>query len=113
MSLDDVQCGSVAIRAFRGNRRTSVYRDHVFTSAAFRRILEAGRRRGLPVLSSLDRNGPNPLGKQDARRLAAETTNLRRSGELTDLDEDLTGVAEVARWCAHAPDDAWVRIEAA
>ena len=102
----------VEIRAFRGTRRTSVYRDHVLGERAFRRILAAGERNGLALLSTLDPHGPHELDKQRARALAEEATSLRISGELPDLDDDLTMVAEVARWCARASEGSWLRIEA-
>ena len=44
-------------------------------------------------------------------QLADEATSIRASGELPDLDEDLTAIAEVARWCAHASADSWMKIE--
>ena len=101
----------VEIRAFRGTRRSSVYRGHVVTEVDFRRIASAARRRGLALLPTLESFGPRDLGKREARMLAAETTALRVSGELPELDADLTEIAEVARWCARASGKAWLRIE--
>ncbi|HZO96932.1 MAG TPA: hypothetical protein VFB42_06135 [Gaiellaceae bacterium] len=103
--------GAVAVRAFRGSRRASVYREHVLAAEAFARILATGRRAGLALLPSLDRRGRRELDKREAARLAAELTTVRASGELLDLDADLTAVAEVARWCAHAPRGSWLRVE--
>ena len=102
---------TVEVRAFRGTRRTSVYREHVLPKQDFVRILAAGAARGLALLSSLDQHGPHELDKASAKRLAEEATDLRMSGELVELDGDLVAVTEVARWCAHASDDAWLRIE--
>jgi hypothetical protein len=101
----------VEIRAFRGTRRRSVYREHVLCERAFRRILAAGEQNGLPLLATLDLYGRHELDKRRARALAEETTSLRISGELPDLDDDLTMVAEVARWCARASEGSWLRIE--
>jgi hypothetical protein len=102
--------GAVEVRAFRGTRRASVYREHVLPERDFARIVAAGAARGLQLLSSLDRHRPYELDKASAKRLADEVTDLRISGELPDLDADLTAVIEVARWCAHASDDSWWRI---
>jgi len=101
----------VEIRAFRGTRRTSVYRTHLLPQGEFRRIVETAERRGLDLLPTLDPSGSRELGKREARTLAAETSSLRMSGELADLDDDLTEIAEVARWCARASEDAWLLIE--
>ena len=102
--------GAVEVRAFRGTRRASVYREHVLPENDFVRILAAGTARGLTLLSSLDQHGPQELDKTSAKRLAEEATDLRMSGELPDLDGDLVAMVEVARWCAHASDDSWLRI---
>jgi hypothetical protein len=101
--------GGVAFRAFRGSLKTSVYQEHVITQAAFARIAAVGEREGLAVVASLRRR--QRLDKRRARRLAQETTAMRSSGELADLDDDLTAITEVARWCARAAGDAWMRIE--
>ena len=102
---------SVAIRSFRGTRRASVYREHILSGNDFVRIVATGTARSLPLISSLDAYGPHELGKAKAKRLADEITDVRMSGELPDLDHDLTAIGEVARWCAHASDDAWMKIE--
>jgi hypothetical protein len=88
---------SVAIRAFRGTRRSSVYREHVLDEAAYERMAAGW---------------PRELDKAGARRLAEELTALRASAALLDLDDDLTAIAELARWCARAGGDGWLRIEA-
>src|ERR1700730_11883607 len=102
---------SVEIRSFRGTRRTSVFREHVLSENAFARILALGERQQLPLLSSLDKCGPHKLTKAEAQQLADEAGSLRSGGELRDLDADLTALAEVARWCARASGDSWMKIE--
>lgn len=100
----------VEIRAFRGSRRTSVYRKQLLSGESFARILAAARRLQLALLSSLDRLGSHELGKRQAGTIANEATRIRASGELPDLDDDLIAFAELARWCAHASGDAWMKI---
>jgi hypothetical protein len=102
----------VAVRAYRGTKRTAVYEEHLLSSSRFRRIVAVGAAHDLGLLASLARRGHRKLGKESARRLAEETTRLRTSGEVPDLDEDLARIAEVARWCARATGNAWMRIEA-
>jgi hypothetical protein len=101
----------VEIRAFRGPRRASVYREHALPEKAFARILGVGERAGLPLLSSLDPYVSHELDKSEAQKLADETTNIRAGAELPDLDPDLVAIAEVARWCAHASGESWMKIE--
>jgi hypothetical protein len=88
-----------------------VYRAHVLPQGEFRRIVETADRRGLALLPTLHPRGRQELGKREARALATEATALRVSGELADLDDDLTEIAEIARWCARAGENAWLRIE--
>ena len=102
---------SVEIRAFRGTRRASVYREHVLPEKAFARILTVGERVGLPLLSSLDQYGSRELDQTEAQQLADELTTIRASAELPDLDPDLVAIAEVARWCGRASGEAWLKIE--
>lgn len=102
--------GAVVVRAFRGTRRTSVYREHVLAEADFARILTAGSARGLSLLASLEPRGLHELTKADARRLAEETTDVRMAADLPDLDRELVALAELARWCARAAGDAWLTI---
>ena len=90
-----------------------MYRAHAVSEVVFARILEAGAARDLSLLASLGRHGPHELGKDDARQLAAETAEVRMSGELHELDGDLVAIAEIARWCARAPARSWLRIDAA
>lgn len=102
---------TLKIRAFRGGRRSSVYREHVVSIEAFVRILDVAKQQGLPVLSSIDPHSARELDKSNARQLADEMRRLRERSELPDLDDDLTAFAEVARWCARASGKAWLRIE--
>src|ERR1700722_890714 len=87
----------VGIRAFRGTRQASVYRERVVSGRAFSRIVAAGAGRGLPVLSSLARRGPHRLDKPTARRLADEAESIRIDGEPLVLDAELTAFGEGAR----------------
>jgi hypothetical protein len=104
----------VEISAFRGTRRASVYRVHALREGAFRRILDAGARRDLRRLASLDLSGTQrarQLDKTAAKQLAEEASSLRASAELPDLDGDLVAIAEVARWCSRSSTRSWLRIE--
>ena len=100
----------VELRAFRGTRRTSTYREHILSEGAFGRILAMGAERGLAELSALDLHGRHELDKAGAQRLAEEATEVRMSGQLPDLDGDLVAIVEVARWCVHASEDSWLTI---
>jgi hypothetical protein len=102
---------AVEIRAFRGTRRTSVYREHVLPEQAFAQILAVAAARGLPLLSSLDRRGSHELDKAGAGRLAREATEIRLGADLPAFDDDLTAVVEVARWCARGSGRSWLTIE--
>jgi len=102
---------TVDIRAFRGSRKASVYRDHVLGEERFARVVATAAEQGLTVLGSLDQHGPLGLDKAASMRLAEELTQLRSSGALVELDDDLVAIAELARWCARAGEDAWLRIE--
>jgi hypothetical protein len=102
---------TVEIRAFRGTRKASVYRDYVLRKKTFALILAAADEEGLALLSSLDAFGPHELDKAASMELAEQLTQLRSSGAVVDIDDDLVAVAEVARWCARAGEDAWLRIE--
>jgi hypothetical protein len=104
---------AVAVRAFRGTNKASVYRDHVLPERVFERILAAGRDSGLALLSSLGRGGPHRLDKGTARELVRETQAIRTGGALHDLDDDLLELAAVARWCSRASGNAWLKIEEA
>src|SRR5947207_14728010 len=98
------------LRAFRGTRRASVYRDHALPAHDLARIADAARRGGLAVLASLDAPAPGPheLDKSQARDAAHEATTVRLTGELLDLDDQLMAIADLCRWCARAPGEAWL-----
>ena len=102
--------GAVEVRAFRGKRRASVYREHALAEADFARILAAGTARGLSLLASLEPHGSHELDKTDARRLAEETTDVRIAADLPELDNELVAIAELARWCARTSGAAWLTI---
>jgi hypothetical protein len=110
MATGEARGDAVAVRAFRGTRRTSVYQEHVVDARSFRRIVETAERKELPVLSSLDGRGAREVDKHAAHRLADELTQLRRGGELLELDDELVAIAAVASWCARSRERAWLRI---
>jgi hypothetical protein len=111
MPAGEVHSGAtVEVRAFRGGRRSSVYVEHVLPEKAFRRIREAGTRKGLALISSLGPDQTHELDKRQARRLALEATALRTGGELVDLDDDLAAIVEVTRWCARSSTNSWLTI---
>jgi hypothetical protein len=101
----------IEIRAFRGTRRSSVYRRYVVSANAFLRILGTAEQHGLERLSSLDPHGPHHLDKSEAQQMADELGSIRSRLELPDLDAELTAIAEVARWCGRAAGNAWMKIE--
>ena len=102
-----MQDRGVEVRAFRGTRRSSVYRAHSVGGGEADRIRAAAAALGLALLAAL---APGDLDKRDARRLADELTRLRASATLLERDDDLTALAEVASWCARANGRAWLRV---
>src|SRR6266446_6118469 len=80
---------AVELRAFRGTRRSSIYRAHVVAVAAFRRIVGAAADEQLSLRGSLNQNVSVELDKDDARRLADEAKRLRLRASLLELDDDL------------------------
>jgi hypothetical protein len=91
-----------SVKAFRGTRRSSIYREYVLEDGALARILEAAGRQGLET----------QMDKDEARRFAEELSELRASAALPDLDDHLTAIAELARWCSRAPDKGWLAVGA-
>jgi hypothetical protein len=89
-----------SVKAFRGTRRSSIYREFVLADEAFDRIVEA--------LGRQDIQGE--LDKEEARRLAEELGELRTDAALPELDDHLTAIAELARWCSRATGGSWLRI---
>jgi len=100
----------IELRAFRGTRKSAVYRDHTLHRAAFERIVAAARDAHLSTLAELDPSDTRELDKRAARRLAEEVTRLRTSAALLELDDDLTEIAAVANWCARANERSWLLI---
>jgi hypothetical protein len=90
-----------SVRAFRGTRRSSIYREYVLADEVLDQILAAAGRSGLT----------GELDQDEARRLAEELDGVRASAALLELDDELTAIAELARWCGRAADEAWLRIE--
>lgn len=101
----------VELRAFRGSRRSSVYRAHVIDASDFARIVESAHGHRLAALAALGAQQAHRLGKQEARTLADDLDELRAAVELPELDGDLTALAEVARWCSRAAAEAWLTVE--
>ncbi len=97
----------VEIRAFRGTRRSSVYRECVVPETVFRRLLAAGESRGLPSLSALDPYGPHVLDKEHARKLADEVAVIHEAVN----EPRFAAISDVALWCARARANSWLRIE--
>ena len=98
---------ALVFRAFRGTRRSSVYREHVVPVDALADIREAAVAARLPLLAYLDEC---ELDKDDAKELADEATALRAEAALLELDAHLTAIAEVANWCARSREGSWLRI---
>jgi hypothetical protein len=96
----------VAIRAFRGTRRSSVYRECLVSEKVFGRLLATGETRGLPLLSSLDSRGPHELDKKRSRRFAEEAAVVEDAVN----EPDFAAIVEIALWCAHAKGNSWLRI---
>ena len=100
----------VAIRVFRGSRRAAVYQEHVVPERAFARMLAAGRRHRLPLLSSLQQHTADQLDQDQARQLSNEIEAVRGAPDLHDLDQHLAAVADLARWCARSREQSWLTI---
>jgi hypothetical protein len=103
---------AIEIRAFRGSRRSSVYRACVVPEPAVERMRRVAGRQGLSGLASVLAPPDGDLPKETARRVAADANALRLSGELLDVDDELLEVADVASWCSRAPDGAWLSARA-
>jgi hypothetical protein len=94
------------IRAFRGTRRSSIYRECVVPEQVFSRLLAAGESNGLSSLAALDANGTHKLDKNHARKLAREVAAI----EGLIGGPHLAGIVETALWCAHATATSWLTI---
>lgn len=102
----------IEIRAFRGSRRSSVYRACVVPAPAAARMRRAADRHGLSGLASVLDPERGELPKETARRAAEDANALRLSGELLDVDEELLEVADLASWCSRARRGAWLSARA-
>ena len=101
----------VEVRAYRGQRRAFVHREHLVNEDLFARALLLARAYRLHQLGSLDGYGPTELNKPQARRLADELGFLRTVVNDSLLEPHLTGMQEVADFCWRTSDDAWLLIE--
>ena len=108
MAHDDPAVGEVEFRAFRGSQRSSVYRSHVVAASALMRIVQIAAQEHLPLLGQLEVGQRLELEPGPARQLAQEVGRLRSRAVLLELDADLTGIAEVANWCARSREKAWL-----
>ena len=99
----------VEARAFRGTRKKSVYRSHPLGYHELVRIAAAGEQSRLVLVATLGAL-PCEIDKEDAERLATELSELRVAGSLLDLDDHLTALAELARFCARARGGAWLTV---
>ena len=100
----------VEFRAFRGTRRSSVYRAHSLSDGALARIVAVAATGNLAELAALGRPGSHELDRRGARRLAEEVNAIRARATLLDLDGELTAIAEVASWCARSRERSWLRV---
>jgi hypothetical protein len=110
MANGDQLVGDVEFRAFRGARRSSVYRSHAVEATALKRIVEAAAKEHLGVLEQVEIDQQQELEPATARQLAGELTQLRSLAVLPELDRELTAMAEVANWCARSREKAWLHI---
>lgn len=96
------------MRAFRGTRRSSVYRSHTLAGPAASRITAVAATSRAVWLRRL--SGDSRLGKADARKLADEARALLADPRLLEVHDDLAAIVSVASWCARASGDAWLTI---
>ncbi len=83
-----------------------MYRECIVSENVFRRLLVAGERHELPLLSSLDPYGPHELDKEHARKLADEVAVIHEAVN----EPRFAAIIEVALWCARARANSWLRI---
>jgi hypothetical protein len=108
--LSDSALEEVEFRAFRGGRRSAIYRSHVVPAAAVSRIVREASRERLHLLPQLQTDRSTELEPAAARLLASELSELRARASLLDLDTDIIALAAVANWCARSRAKAWLRI---
>ena len=103
------ELAGVEVRAFRGSRRSSLYRAHLIASAALALLLGAASERGLPRLAAL-RDHPARLEQAEARELLREAETLAAAVLDPSLRAELEALAALARWCVHSRGSAWMTI---
>jgi hypothetical protein len=101
----------VDIRACRGPRPHSVFREHAIPEGLFVRAVYVASAYELHLLPTLDQYGPYELSKEQARTLADEARLIRTVLSDDVLDPHLAAIHDVALWCAHSPADASILIE--
>ncbi|HWE82292.1 MAG TPA: hypothetical protein VG265_11625 [Gaiellaceae bacterium] len=107
-----VEGEGIEFRAFRGDRRSSVYREYVIACATFASVLAAAREQGLPLLASLGARGGRRLEPDEADRLAREASALGEELPSPTLAAHLAAIADIARWCSRARGRSWMTIAA-
>jgi hypothetical protein len=104
-----VEGSDVELRAFRGSRRSAVYREVVVPGPVVARVVAEARAHELPLLSAFA--GARRLDRDQARALVAEIESLGGVHHSPELGPRLEQIAEVARWCARARRGSWLTIE--
>jgi hypothetical protein len=101
----------VEVRAYRGQWRASVHREHVVNEDLFARAILLARAYQLHQLGSLDGYGPTELNKLQARRFAEELGFLRTVVNDSLLEPHLAGMQDVADFYWRTTEDAWLVVE--
>jgi hypothetical protein len=99
------------VRAFRGTRRSSLFREQLLAAAAVDSLQQAAARRGLTTIGTLGRDRSERRSKQQAAQLADELGILLRQLDLPELDAQLTQLLALTRWCARARGGAWLTLD--
>jgi hypothetical protein len=101
----------VELRAYRGKRRASTYREHVVPEELFVRTLLLASAYELHQLPTLDQYGPFELNKEQARRVDDEVAFLSTVVNDVLLAPHLEAISAVAAHCWRHSGDAWLHIE--
>jgi hypothetical protein len=101
----------VDVRAYRGTRTASVYREHVVPERLFERILLLASAYDLHVLPALDQYGPHELNQQQAATVAEELAFLQPVVNDAALAPHLIALRELSLWCARSGESSWIHIE--
>jgi hypothetical protein len=101
----------VEVRAYRGPRRASVFREHLVPEDLFSRALMLARAYELHQLSALDPYGPFELNKEQARRISEEAAWLAALVNDPLLEPHLHGVRKAADFCWQYSGEAGLIIE--